>query len=159
MSAKIAPVTPAYCSVCYQAGGDKTYVDFGSAWDGPVLTLEDGRKQPIDDLVVCSGCLAEAFDLLDPQGLKDRIAQLEGQVEQMAADISAKDGVIQRFGITTEELIRHPIERQAGYAAVTGVPDEVATFLNLRKEDRKKKNRKEGARKAQDTMAKKAAAK
>ena len=73
MSAKIAPVAPAFCSVCFQAGGEKTYVDFSAAWDGPVLTLEDGRKQPIDDLIICSECLTDAFNLLDPQGLKERI--------------------------------------------------------------------------------------
>jgi predicted Rdx family selenoprotein len=136
---KLASVPP-FCASCFQAGSDKRYVDFDAAYDGPVLELPDGRKQTIDDLVICETCLAEAFRLLpqDDSAKDRRIAELEELVENMQADINSKDGTIQRFGITVDELIKHPIKRQAGYAEPAGVPDEVREFIKGRRKIRMK---------------------
>lgn len=153
MAAKFALVVPAYCAACFGQNSEARHIDFESAYDGPVLTLEDGRKQPIDDLVICEACLSEAFALLDPQELKQRIAELEGLVERMQADIDAKDGTIQRLGISTTELIEHPIQRQAGYASPGGVPPEVSTYLTQRKRDRTHSKRVEAGKKAAATAA------
>jgi hypothetical protein len=146
---KFAAFTPPFCSACFQAGPEKRYIDFDAAYDGPVITMEDGRKQPIDDLVICEECLQAAFDLLDPQGMKEHISQLEDRVHDLIEDIQVKDRTIQRMGVTTEELLHHPIQRSKGNMAPEGdIPDEVKTFLALRKRERTNKKISEGQKKA-----------
>lgn len=144
---KLAVQTPPFCASCLQAGPEKRYVDFDAAYDGPVMTLPDGRKQPIDDLVICEGCLQEAFDLLDPQGIKSRIAELEGQLERAEEEIAKKDGMIQRLGVSVTELVDHPIERQPGYSMPAGGTEEMRQYLAARKKDRANKKRSETMKK------------
>ena len=70
-------------------------------------------------------------------------------MEGAKAEVKVKDGMIQRLEISVSELVQHPITRQQGYAAPAGpIPDEVLTYLNLRKAERTKKKRSEGVRKA-----------
>lgn len=142
---KLASVPP-FCAACFQAGSDKLYVDFDAAYDGPVLDLPDGRKQTIDDLVICETCIAEAVDILPkPEDARDeRIAELEAQVAALDEERKAKDSMIQRLGISVDELIRYPIQRQGGAVAPAGeVPKEVLTFIALRRADRANKKRSE----------------
>lgn len=60
MAVSIAAVAPAYCAACFQARADVVHVDFGAAYDGPVLRQESGEPQTIDDLIVCASCVRDA---------------------------------------------------------------------------------------------------
>ena len=135
---KLADFPPAACAVCFQAGSEKRYVDFKAAYDGPVLTLEDGRKQPIDDLVICEGCLMEAFALLDPQELKQEIEMLLGVVQAQDKEIEARDRIIKRLEGTTAELVEHPIRPTKGSAHYLGIPPDVKKMMDARDKQHRK---------------------
>jgi hypothetical protein len=74
----IAEPSPPYCASCFQAKPTETHVDFGATYDGPVMPgLGDIAQAPdeacvtyhtIDDLIVCSTCIADAAKLI---GLED----------------------------------------------------------------------------------------
>lgn len=73
MAARLADPAPAYCAACFQAKPGTAHVDFGAAYDGPVLADAAGVRQSIDDMVVCAECVREAARVLaiDPQPLAD----------------------------------------------------------------------------------------
>lgn len=54
---------PTHCSSCFGQDTKARHVDFDAAWDGPVFN-EDGLKVPIDDLILCEHCIAEAARIL-----------------------------------------------------------------------------------------------
>ena len=54
-----------FCSACYQAKLGEPHVDFGAAYEGPVLRHPDGSPQTIDDLILCTGCVREAARALE----------------------------------------------------------------------------------------------
>jgi hypothetical protein len=67
------------CANCYTQDPDRRYVDFGAAYEGPVLpasvNVAGAIGVSVDDLVLSEGCLAEAAELV---GLQDTT---EGQRE------------------------------------------------------------------------------
>jgi hypothetical protein len=76
---KIAHTTPPACAVCYQQHVNRTHVDFEVAYDGPVIP--GAVPRPIDDLIVCEKCLADAAKLI---GLT-REDMLRAQVDELTA--------------------------------------------------------------------------
>jgi hypothetical protein len=126
---KLAESRPPYCSSCFQAiQGETRCVDFEAAYDGPVVPGTP-EPVPVDDLIVCEHCLAEAFDLLDPQNLKETIDELVEIVKGQEAEIRAKDKAIRGFNFTTSELIHHPVAPIPGKPRLEGVPKEVREQL------------------------------
>lgn len=85
---RFAPVAPAYCAACFQHDAQVRHVDFEGTYDGPVLTLEDGRKQPIDDLILCEKCLVAAFELLDPQQMNRRLERAKKTNDELQRQLS-----------------------------------------------------------------------
>jgi hypothetical protein len=69
----IAQPAPAHCSGCYQHKPQETHVDFGAAYDGPVVPALAGSVgvvgHSIDELVLCSTCIQTAAALI---GLSDQ---------------------------------------------------------------------------------------
>jgi hypothetical protein len=65
LAARVADPAPAYCAACFQAKPGSPHVDFGSAYDGPVLVDDAGVRQSIDDLVVCESCVRDATRVLE----------------------------------------------------------------------------------------------
>lgn len=121
---KIADTRPPFCASCFQFPGDKRCVDFEAAYDGPVIPGTP-EPVPVDDLVICEDCLAEAFDLLDPQGLKETIQELTQLLLAAQSEIKAKDKAIRGFSFTTSELIEHPVAKFPGKPRLEGVPEEI----------------------------------
>ena len=137
--------TPAYCAACFQQDSELRHIDFDAAYDGPVLTLEDGRKQPIDDLVLCERCLNSAFALLDPDGLRPEVERLHALLALAKKDIEVKDRIINRYHKTNEELIEHPVQKTKASGHLIGLPEEVhkEVYENRRKRAENKKKRAE----------------
>lgn len=119
---KLADRKPAYCAACFQQESVR-HVDFEAAFDGPVLDGES-HKVAIDDLILCENCLADAFRLLDPSGLRETISNLEEEKKALKADIAAKDKMIQGFRSTVNELVDHPIKKVAGKPVLEGLDEE-----------------------------------
>src|ERR1044072_10051488 len=109
---KLADPTPACCAACFNAV-DERYVNFEAAYDGPVIPGTP-VPVPVDDLFICESCLNAAFDLLDPQGLKQTISALEEEVRTSHQELDAKDKIIQGLRSTTNELVEHPVKTFPG---------------------------------------------
>jgi hypothetical protein len=120
---RLAESRPPYCASCFTAPEGRC-VDFEAAYDGPVVPGTP-EPVPVDDLIVCESCLAEAFALLDPQNLQETIAELVEIVNAQQAEIKAKDKAIRGFNFTTSELIEHPVAPIPGKPRLEGVPKEV----------------------------------
>ena len=110
---------PAYCASCFQQENTR-YVDFEAAYDGPVIP---GTPEPIpvDDLILCEGCLREAFRILDPHDQRERIKELEAELEAKDGEIAAKDRIIKGAESTITELVDHPVKAPPGKPPLVAV--------------------------------------
>lgn len=126
---------PAYCASCYQAEPVR-YVDFEAAYDGPVIPGAPAHVA-IDDLVICENCLNEAFMLLDPQGKDETISELVQMVEDLQAEIDAKDKAIQGSRATINELVDHPVASFPGKPRLEGVSPEVRKRITQARHERR----------------------
>lgn len=114
---KIADTTPAFCSACYGQEPNAIYVDFESAWDGPIIDEGNGMKLSIDDLVICERCLLAAANLkgLDAtKDLREENLELGVLVEKLTEKIKEKDAMINDLSHTVSALIKSPVERKTG---------------------------------------------
>ena len=145
---KIATRKPPACASCFQQVAER-YVDFESAYDGPVLPGKAGPV-PIDDLVICEKCLESAFALIDPQGLKETIGELETVTKDLIEENEAKDRIIQGLRSTTNELVDHPVKPLPGRPNLEGVSPEIRTLITRNRRARTEHARKtaEGKKKA-----------
>ncbi len=60
---------PVACAACGGQYIDRRHVDFGSAWDGPVINqlevaVNGAIAMAIDDLIVCENCVRNAAEVL-----------------------------------------------------------------------------------------------
>lgn len=124
---KIADPKPPYCAACFSFPEGRC-VDFEAAYDGPVIPGSPAHV-PVDDLIICEGCLGEAFSLLDPQGLHETIAELTQMVQDQQDQLDSKDRAIQGFRKSTNELIDHPVASLPGKPKLEGVPPEIRTKI------------------------------
>jgi|DEB0MinimDraft_3_1074331.scaffolds.fasta_scaffold05315_3 hypothetical protein len=114
---RIAESVPAFCSACYGQEPDAIYVDFESAWDGPIIDDANGMKISIDDLVICERCLLAAANLkgLDAtKDLREENLELGVLVEKLEEKIKEKDMMINDLSHTVSTLIKNPVERKKG---------------------------------------------
>lgn len=114
---KIADTTPAYCSSCFGQYPEQVYVDFESAWDGPIIDEGNGMKISIDDLVICESCLTAAANLngLDAtKSLKEENLELGVVIEKLQEDIKAKDAMISDLSHTVETMLKTPVQKKSG---------------------------------------------
>lgn len=125
---RLADTRPPYCAACFQRPADLRCVDFEAAFDGPVVA---GTPEPIpiDDLIICERCLSEAFAILDPQGLKQTVAELEQVVRDQADEIHAKDKAVKAAKFTISELEPFAVGKIPGKPALIGVSDEVRKII------------------------------
>lgn len=86
MRMKITDVAPAYCASCFDQKPGMLHVDFGAAFDGPVIDSGNGMKQCIDDLIVCADCLDTAARLAGylPAAEAQATAEIEKLTEQLS---------------------------------------------------------------------------
>lgn len=113
---------PAYCCSCFQQEPVR-YVDFDAVYDGPMIP--GAPSVSVDDLIICERCLEEAFDILDPQNLKETIRELEQIVTAQQEEIRDKDKAILGARATISELVDHPVAKIPGKPRLEGVSDEV----------------------------------
>lgn len=59
---------PVVCSSCGGQYPHRRHVDFGAAWDGPMISLGSEEQgiigHSVDDLIVCEDCLKDAAELV-----------------------------------------------------------------------------------------------
>lgn len=114
---KIADSTPAFCSACYGQDPECIYVDFESAWDGPIIDEGNGMKISIDDLVICETCLMAAANMkgLDStKEIKTENLELGVLIEKMQEEIKEKDAMINDLSHTVAALIKTPVSKKNG---------------------------------------------
>jgi len=79
---KLTGAAPSACSSCYGQYPERLHIDFGAAFDGPVLFGKDGATLgQVDELIICDECLRAGADLL---GLRSQ-GDLEAQVATLDA--------------------------------------------------------------------------
>jgi hypothetical protein len=82
---RLAQPAPAHCSGCFQQKPQQTHVDFGAAYDGPMVPPLEGSVgvvgHSIDDLILCADCLTAAAKLI---GL-DNAGALTAERDQLEA--------------------------------------------------------------------------
>jgi hypothetical protein len=85
-----ATTPPVRCSSCFGAYPERRFVDFGAAWDGPVLGEPDGvvggARMVIDDLVICEECLrsgAQVLGMEDPGDTARHVDEVEAANEEL----------------------------------------------------------------------------
>lgn len=107
---------PTACAACGGQYPDRKHVDFGAAWDGPVLNqaevISEGvTPMQIDDLKVCETCVREAAEVLALSGQAGpRIANLKRRLaEQEALNVSQKGYIEQlEHTVAAKRLARIP---------------------------------------------------
>lgn len=93
---RLAPKSPAYCAACFSPHPGERHIDFGAAYDGPMVpslvNVAGLTAQSIDELIVCETCVKRAAALLGlgdveaaEQGLDDARAATDVLHEQIAA--------------------------------------------------------------------------
>jgi hypothetical protein len=81
---RLASPPPSYCSSCYGQYTERRHVDFGAAYDGPVLEgVEGGVPASIDDLVICEECLAAAAKVIGYDDAAKLNEQIAAQADQL----------------------------------------------------------------------------
>lgn len=116
---RLADKRPPYCAGCY-GHREGRYVDFEAAYDGATIPGAPSNV-PVDDLILCEGCLREAFRILDPEDQRQSIEGLEGHVKALEEDVAAKDKIIAGAERTMGLLVEHPIKRPAGKTPLVGL--------------------------------------
>jgi hypothetical protein len=81
----LAEPAPPHCSGCFQQKPQTRHVDFGAAYDGPVVPALEGTTgvvgHVIEDLILCEDCLSTAAGLI---GLA-RAEKLQAAIDQAEA--------------------------------------------------------------------------
>lgn len=89
---KIAHPAPPACASCYGQYPERLHVDFGAAFDGPVLFGKEGATQAqVDELVICDECLRAAAALLGLKShgdLEEKIAALNDHATELAEKLA-----------------------------------------------------------------------
>jgi hypothetical protein len=88
---RIAEPSPAHCSSCFSAKPTQAHVDFGAAWDGPVIG-EGVTMHVIDDLIICSDCLVRAGTLIglgDVTAITAELRRAEEENDRLMESLAA----------------------------------------------------------------------
>lgn len=87
---RVAERPPAGCAACFGQYPQRTHVDFGSSYDGPMLPAQENATGvvgvSIDELVICEECLRTAAQLLgltDPGQTTEQLEALTAQAEEL----------------------------------------------------------------------------
>lgn len=115
---------------------DLEYVNFESAYDGPVIDDPNSTvKVYLDKVVICESCVAEAARLLGMEyqtDSREHLAAVEAYCEQLEAEVKTKDRAISDLSHTVGTLIEHPVKRPAGKPQLRGPDDKKAEIKELR---------------------------
>lgn len=132
---------PVVCAVCLQPpmafDPRPEYVDFGSAYDGPVIDDPNAPSEQvyIDKIIICEDCVKQAARLLGLDNVERYQQELEALGEQaigLQKQIKEKDRAISDLSHTVGTLIDHPVKRPAGRPQLQGPDSHEAEIKNLR---------------------------
>ena len=133
--------TPTVCAVCLQPpmafDPRPEYVDFGSAYDGPVIDDPNApaEKVYIDKIVVCEDCVKQAARLLGLDNVERYQQELEALGEQLISvqqEVKQKDRAISDLTHTVGTLLDHPVKRPSGRPQLQGPESHESEIKNLR---------------------------
>lgn len=120
---RVAPVAPSHCSSCFQQKPTMRHIDFGAAWDGPVLPDEHSNivgivGATIDDLIICEDCLriaGERIGLIDASELRALavLEQANGALHQRVEQLEAHVANLEAARATREQIGTLPVPRVA----------------------------------------------
>ena len=94
------------------------YVNFESAYDGPVIDDPNSTvKTYIDKIVVCEDCVRQGASLLGMDHVERYSSELEAQkgyIAELEKEITSKDKVISDLTYTVGTIMDHPVKRTSG---------------------------------------------
>jgi hypothetical protein len=83
----LAETPPVVCSSCFGQYTGRRHVDFGAAWDGPMVppdqSVAGGTMVSVDDLVICEECLRFAATLIGLGDVGERDERIERLNERL----------------------------------------------------------------------------
>lgn len=106
---QLAEPAPPRCSGCFQAKPQERHVDFGAAYDGPVVpSIENVAGlvgHVIEDLILCETCIAEAGKLV---GLGDAgaLTAERDQLEAANRDLRARNRGLEDYANSMAETLK-----------------------------------------------------
>jgi hypothetical protein len=106
---RLADKPPVACASCHGQYVDRRHVDFGAAYDGPMLPNEEvagGNMVSVDDLIVCEDCLktaAAVIGLSDPADVQGELDQMVAQHEQVTERLAGAMAYINRLESANRE--------------------------------------------------------
>lgn len=132
---------PMVCSVCLQppmvSDPQPEYVNFESAYDGPVIDDPNGTvKTYIDKIVICEDCVRQGARLLGLDNIERYVSEIEAQegvVKELETEIARKDKAIADLTFTVGTLMDHPVKRTAGRPHLRGPDTHTAELKEYRK--------------------------
>lgn len=104
---RLTDVAPPYCSACFGPKITERHVDFGAAWDGPVVPslqhVVGVVGHTIDDLVICEECVIRAARLL---GLtrNDELERQNAQLEAANSELHNRIDALTDQGAAVERV-------------------------------------------------------
>lgn len=100
------------------------YVNFESAYDGPVIDDPNSTiKTYIDKIVVCEDCVRQAAGLLGMDHIERYKGEIEAQkstIEELGTEITRKDKAIADLTYTVGTIMDHPVKRTSGRPTLRG---------------------------------------
>lgn len=101
---RLAERPPVACSSCNGQYTDRRHVDFGAAYDGPVLPSGAETRGvvgiAVDDLIVCDECLTAAARLIgmeDATQSREAMDALTARAEEMSERLAGAIAYINRL--------------------------------------------------------------
>jgi len=91
---------PPHCSSCFQGKPQSRHVDFGAAWDGPVIQGEGVVQHQIDDLIICEACLRDAgrqVNLGDVERVTEELRNAERENDDLMEQLRGLKAYIANF--------------------------------------------------------------
>jgi hypothetical protein len=108
---------PPACASCGGQYPDRRHVDFGSAWDGPVLNqlevaVQGATPMTVDDLKVCESCVREAMHVLQLADMDvPKVRKLQSDVERLQAMNDSQGRYIQTLeeSVAAKSVVRRKV--------------------------------------------------
>ena len=101
---RLAETPPVACASCFGQYTDRRHVDFGAAYEGPVLPSGEETKGVVgvvvDDLIVCEECLRAAAALIGMEDATESRANsdaLAARVEEMGERLAGAIAYINKM--------------------------------------------------------------
>jgi hypothetical protein len=106
---RLSEVAPVACASCSGQYPDRRHVDFGSAFEGPMMPasteVAGGKPVSVDDVVICDECLGFAAGLLglvDPEEVRSANEKLVASNEELTERLAGALAYINKLETSQE---------------------------------------------------------